>query len=212
LVVAKDSGRPRDGFAAWDLKDFDTGVEQVHAFDWATYGNPFGFAADGTRVEDLVRKLVADPSAASDVYAVTKVRGTVQMLFRDALLRAYGGACAISGSKLTPGLEAAHILPWSAATVHERLSIRNGIIVTAWHHRLLDGGLISLDEDHRIRVQPKAWERASGYDRAHLEEFDGRSLHLPADPLLHPDPALIRRRNDFLRNSVSVSQAGRAAS
>lgn len=212
LVVAKDSGRPRDGFAAWDLDDFDTGVEQVYAFDWTTYRNPFGFAANGTRVEDLVAKLVADPSAASDVYALTKVRGTVQMLFRNALLRTYGGACAISGSTLSPGLEAAHILPWSAASVHERLSIRNGIVVTAWHHRLLDGGLISLDEDCYIRVQPRAWERASEYDRARLEESDGQLLHLPADPRHHPDPALIRRRNDLLKNSAGVTQARRAAS
>ncbi|HEX8361905.1 MAG TPA: HNH endonuclease signature motif containing protein, partial [Longimicrobium sp.] len=115
LVVEQGTHRPGSGFEAWDGEEFGTLATQVYTFDWSSYGNPFQFAADGTRPEELERALVADPTRAADVYALAKVRGTVQMLFRGALLEAYGRACAISGSTLEAGLEAAHILPWRHA-------------------------------------------------------------------------------------------------
>jgi putative restriction endonuclease len=197
LVVYK-SGSPAPAFDTQNTSAFEDELERVYAFDWHSYGNPFAFAADGTTRESIVERLIARPEAAHEIYALTKVRGTAQMLFRDAILRAYGGQCAFTGSKITEGLEAAHLVPWAESGGRERLDVRNGILLTAWHHRLFDAGHITMDEDYRVRLSPQLLASASEFDRVALEKLDGSSLRLPGDPGLRPDPEYIRRRNELL--------------
>ena len=197
ILVVNDTGRPGSGFKAYDIDRFEEGLTPVFSFDWGAYGNPFGFAANGATREEVVTQLVADPARAEDVYGRVRVRGGVQMLFRDAVLRAYGGQCAFSGSAIHQGLEAAHLVPWSESSPRERLDIRNGLLLTSWHHRLFDAGYITLAEDYRVRVDPKLLSSSSTFDNARLGEIDGSTMRLPRDPGLHPDPALIRRRNEI---------------
>jgi putative restriction endonuclease len=197
LVVNKQTGRPGAGFIAWNADNIKEGFEQVRGFDWSRYGNPFAFAADGATKDDVVQRLVADPASSADVYAVTRVRGAVQMLFRDAVLRAYKSTCAFCGSTLIRGLEAAHILPWSDASWEARLDVRNGLVLTSWHHRLFDAGLLTITSDYRIHVVPPT-QRLAPFDERALAEIDGRTIYLPADPRISPDPQLIRRRNELL--------------
>ncbi len=200
LVQNKHTGLPGAGFTAWPADELEEGRKEVFAFDWAAYGNPFSFAANGDRKEDIVERLVADPASAGDVYALAKVRGGVQMLFRDAVLRAYGERCAFSGSTVREGLEAAHIVPWRHASHAERVDVRNGLLLTSWHHRLFDAELLSLDEDYRIQVGPDLLSSGSTFDRAALAELDGKLIHLPQDPQHHPDPDLIRKRVETLES------------
>jgi putative restriction endonuclease len=197
LVVNKNTRLPGEGFIAWNADNIAEGLEQVWGFDWTGHGNPFAFAAGGATKEDVVQRLVADPASSVDVYAITRVRGAVQMLFRDALLRSYGSACALCGSTLVHGLEAAHIVPWSDANPEERLDIRNGLVLTSWHHQLFDAGFITLASDYRIHVLPPA-QRLGAFDERAFSEISGKTMRLPADPRLHPNPNFIRRRNELL--------------
>jgi putative restriction endonuclease len=197
LVVNKNTKLPGQGFIAWNADNIAEGLEQVWAFDWTTHGNPFAYAANGATMDDVVRQLVADPMSSADVYAVTRVRGAVQMLFREALLRAYGSACAFCGSTLVQGLQAAHIVPWSEATAEERLDVRNGLVLTSWHHSLFDAGLLTLTSDYRIHVLPPAGHLGAFDDRT-FRELKGKTIGLPADTRLHPRADLIRRRNELL--------------
>jgi putative restriction endonuclease len=198
LVVNKNTGLPGDGFIAWDADNLDEGKEQVFGFDWHRHGNPYSYARNGARREDLVEQLVTDPASAADIYALTRVRGSVQMLFRDAALKAYNSACAFCGSRIPAGLDAAHLVPWGKATQAERLDVRNGVLLTSWHHRLFDAGLLTITEDYLIRVSPN-FQVAGTFDQNSLSHLDGQSIRLPADPSLRPERALIRRRNELLR-------------
>lgn len=197
LVVNKNTGLPGQGFIARNADNISEGLAEVRAFDWVAYGNPFRFAADGASKDDIVRQLVADPASSVDVYALTRVRGAVQMLFRDALIRAYGSACTFSGSMLVAGLQAAHIIRWSDADPEERLDVRNGLLLTSWHHSLFDAELITITSDYRIHVLRPA-QRLSAFEERALGEIDGKMMTLPADRRLWPRPDLIRRRNELL--------------
>ncbi len=193
LVVGKSNRKPGQGFIAWE-GDPAEGKEQVFAWDWKAYGNPFSFAAGGATRDQVARHLVADPASAADVYATVKVRGAAQMLFRQALLEAYSRRCALTGSTLQTGLESAHIISWSEATPAERLDVRNGILLTSWHHRLWDAGILSIGADYQVRVDPDILSTATGFDADALHSIEGTRLILPVNPLHHPDPELLRRR------------------
>lgn len=65
-----------------------------------------------------------------------------QSAFRDALLRAYGGACVITGSTARSVLEAAHILPYAAGGATRP---SNGLLLRADVHTLFDLRLVSID-------------------------------------------------------------------
>jgi len=195
LVVGKSNRKPGQGFIAWE-GDLVEGVEQVFAWDWKAYGNPFSFAAGGATREEVARRLLADPTSAEDVYGTLKVRGAAQMLFRDALLEAYDRRCALTGSALESGLEAAHIVPWSAATAAERLDVRNGILLTTWHHRLWDAGILNIGADYQVSVDPDVLSTAAGFDASALVALEGARLRLPDNPLHRPALELLRRRGE----------------
>ena len=120
LVVQGGGKRPGGGFIAWDVDDFNEGLQRVHEFDWASMANPFAYAleAGGTQ-EALAASLVNTPERAEEVYTLVRVRGIAQRVFRAALLRAYRGACAFCGFSFPEALEGAHIVPWrSCAPPH----------------------------------------------------------------------------------------------
>lgn len=72
-----------------------------------------------------------------------------QARFRDDLIQAYGGACAISGCSLAPTLQAAHISPWSGKNSNH---VSNGILLRADIHTLFDLGLIKIDPETRVII------------------------------------------------------------
>lgn len=198
LVISKQTGFPTSGFGELSEAEFEELREEVYAFDWDSIPNPFAFAEVSVGGRDPVSRLLQAPAQAAEVYALVKSRGARQIVFREAVSRAYGGRCAFSGSAVNEGLEAAHIVPWSNASAHQRLDVRNGLLLTAWHHRLFDAGLLWVDEEYRIHVDPRALKSRSDLDRAALAELDGKPLRLPRKPSHRPDPQLIHRRNEIM--------------
>jgi putative restriction endonuclease len=86
-----------------------------------------------------------DPTAATAQVIVR--RG--QQYFRQAVLNAYGGCCAVSGIAIRELLVASHILPWSTHSEH-RLQVQNGIALSRLHDAAFDRGLISFDDEYRL--------------------------------------------------------------
>ncbi len=169
-------------------------LEEVFDFAWAAYGNPFGFAREGAEHRSLVARLVVDPDSAQEVWSLVRHRGRAQQIFRQALLRAYDGRCAFSGSCVEEGLEAAHLVPWVVATRAQRLDVRNGVLLTAWLHRLFDAGLIHLDAEYQIRVDARLLMRATSPDLASLAALDGKKMRIPQEEKHRPEPEFIRAR------------------
>jgi predicted restriction endonuclease len=102
-------------------------------------------------VEPLLRPTDADDNDAFDPTNQKDAREKVlreikarrgQRSFRDALIDAYDGRCAITGCDVLDVLEAANITPYlGPATNH----ITNGLLLRADVHTLFDMGLIAVD-------------------------------------------------------------------
>ncbi len=81
--------------------------------------------------------------------AVVLRRG--QPAFRERLMRAYAGRCAISGCDVADVLEAAHIVPYRGDHSHR---VDNGLLLRADLHTLFDLGLLWIDADLRVGLSP----------------------------------------------------------
>ncbi|WP_442503823.1 HNH endonuclease [Marinivivus vitaminiproducens] len=89
--------------------------------------------------------------------------------FRRALLRAYGGRCAISGCAVEPLLEAAHIHPYRGPDTN---AAQNGLLLRADIHTLFDLGLITISSSMTISV-------SSMLASTEYAALDGSKLQLP---------------------------------
>lgn len=120
--------------------------------------------------------------------AVSTRRGQAQ--FRAALLEAYGGVCAVTGCRVVPVLEAAHIDPFNGDMSQH---VSNGLLLRSDLHTLFDLFQIAIDTDMTIRVAPDLADSEYG-------AYEGQALSLPADPRQWPDPdALARHRKKWNR-------------
>lgn len=70
------------------------------------------------------------------------VRRRGQRVFRNSLLKAYEGRCAITGCKVVELLEAAHIVPYRGG---ETNSVQNGLLLRTDLHTLFDLGMLAID-------------------------------------------------------------------
>ena len=79
---------------------------------------------------------------ARDRVVASVVRRRGQRESRTALLEAYGGKCAISGSDAEAALEACHIMPYMGPQTD---SLSNGLLLRADLHTLFDLGFLAVD-------------------------------------------------------------------
>lgn len=129
---------------------------------------------------DVRRAEPFDPTGVEDarertMRAIAHRRG--QQRFRDNLMEAYRGRCALSGCAVLDVLEAAHIYPYRGSqTIH----VTNGLLLRADLHTLFDCGLIAIDADTMtLLVAP----RLSGSDYA---AWEGTRLRDPQSPFQRP--------------------------
>lgn len=200
LVVNQFTQRPSQGFIAWDTNNIPEGQEKVFKYSWDALPNPFGFAADGTSIKELAELLVEKPSIAKEVYAKVKVRGVAQEIFRVSLLKVYQHKCAFTDISFPICLDAAHLIRWAESTPAQRLDVRNGILMSNFHHRLFDQKLITVDEEYRIRFcNPDMISCAySELDKALTVNLNGREMRLPTKRESWPKVEWIKQRNEKL--------------
>lgn len=116
--------------------------------------------------------------------------------FRQAVVEAYDHRCAVSGIRiLTPdhhtAVDAAHIIPWSESHNDDP---RNGLALNKLCHWAFERGLITITPDYTICTSP---DLTAPYNTTGtLDTLDGRSLHLPDDEALWPDPDYLQRHYD----------------
>ncbi len=110
-----------------------------------------------------------------------------QPSFRQALLNAYGGACAISGCAVEALLEAAHIVPYRGP--HTNIA-QNGLLLRADLHKLFDLHLLSIDPIERtVRLS----EQLKGSEYACLE---GTALRRTSEPAMAPSSEALRHHEE----------------
>ncbi|MBC8139280.1 MAG: HNH endonuclease [Fibrella sp.] len=124
---------------------------------------------------------VFDPTNLADsrekvVAAILRRRG--QPAFRQSLIQAYSGRCAITQFDAIDALEAGHILPYRGI---QTSVVSNGLLLRADVHTLFDLGQIAVDSDTMTVVLKNHLQKTK------YSTLSGSSLHLPDNRALHPD-------------------------
>src|SRR5262249_914599 len=118
-------------------------------------------------------------TSAERRYALREVKQRLhQATFREAVIAAYGGRCALSGLRETILLDAAHIIE----DRHEKLGhpvVRNGIPLAKTHHAAFDAHLIGIDPDFRIHVAKRILEQKDGPTLEALKRLHLQGINLP---------------------------------
>jgi hypothetical protein len=160
-------------------------------------GNPTDFVLQRVTAPPVARfdALTADekpydPTSIPDgrqrtMRAIAQRRG--QKKFRDALMKAYGESCAISGCTVLDVLEAAHIHPYRGPETND---VRNGLLLRADLHTLFDCGLISVDPS-TLTVVVDGSLSGSEYQAWH-----GRPLRPPKNPAHAPSKEALKMRKE----------------
>lgn len=200
ILVVNGSGRPGTGFIAHDPNDLESGLESVWSFGWKTIQNPFDFASEGLSYPNLIKTLTQNPDEAGVVYAKVKTRGVQQILFRDAVRKAYSWSCAFSGTQFPDALQACHIIPWAFATPQQRLDVRNGLLLNPLHHCLFDKAYLTITPDYRIMYwDPEGKERQhSKLEAALTIDLHNQPMKVPRLSRHRPLPEYIQRHNELI--------------
>lgn len=113
--------------------------------------------------------------------------------FRLAVLDAYAGRCAVTGSTALPALEAAHIRSYSRGGPHQ---VANGMTLRSDLHRLYDRGYVGVDPSYRLRVSPRLRsDYGNGVD-LYDRERRGEVIRLPERVTDLPDRAALEWHMD----------------
>lgn len=117
-----------------------------------------------------------------------------QDIFRAGLIEYWQGRCPLTGITDTALLRASHIVPWKDCTSDaERLTVHNGLLLSALWDAAFDRGLVTLDDDGRPDFSPSLSDGARAELRWH-------------DPIPLTDKH--RARLAWHRSTVFVSQGG----
>lgn len=117
------------------------------------------------------------------IRAVRIRRGQPQ--FRESLLNAYGGRCAVTGCPITDVLEAAHISPYAGEHTN---TINNGLLLRADIHTLFDCNLLAIHPTTREIVISSELEGST------YAKLAGRKIRQPTQPEFGPNGRHLRTR------------------
>lgn len=128
----------------------------------------------------------ADDHDARERTLAAIVRRQGQGRFRELLLAAYGGRCAVTGSDASDALEAAHILGYRGSHTND---VRNGLLLRADIHTLFDLGHITVNSDMSVRI-------SEALGRTTYKDLAGRKIALPKNPDQHPSTEAIDKHRE----------------
>ncbi|MBR1129503.1 HNH endonuclease [Bradyrhizobium iriomotense] len=132
-------------------------------------------------------------------YALRTIKQRLhQATFREAVIAAYCGRCALSGLPEPLLLDAAHIV----ADAHERLGqpvVSNGLPLSKIHHAAFDAHLIGIDPDFEIHVSERLLSQNDGPMLDALKQLNGRRIRLPDRMRDRPDRDRLAARYEIFR-------------
>jgi putative restriction endonuclease len=171
-------------------RDFPANIVQGKSFDLAGHAERDYFAALlqlllGHEIDlDLAQPWQRPGPVYGDPRLVPQRLG--QRSFQAVVLAAYTRRCAITGSKIRPALQAAHVRPLPAGGEHR---LDNGLLLRSDVHTLFDRGYLGVDPKYRLQVSP-----ALRAEFGNGEQFYARA----GEPITLPDRRQDRPHGDFL--------------
>jgi putative restriction endonuclease len=115
--------------------------------------------------------------------------------FRVLVTDAYDRRCALTGERVLPVLEAAHVRPYAAGGVHR---IDNGLLLRSDFHTLLDRGYVTVTENLHLEVSPRIHDEF--HNGREYYALHGRRLRVPNRPemALLPENIIWHNENVYL--------------
>jgi putative restriction endonuclease len=143
--------------------------------------------------------LVPPENALERRYALRAVKQRLhQASFREAVITAYNGRCALSVLPEALLLDAAHII----SDKDERLGqpvVPNGIPLSKIHHAAFDAHLIGIDADYKLHVADRLMVQNDGPMLEALKRLNGGMIHLPDRAKDRPDRDRLAQRYERFR-------------
>jgi putative restriction endonuclease len=146
--------------------------------------------------------LTAPETSLERRYALRVVKQRLhQASFREAVITAYNGRCALSGLPEPLLLDAAHIV----VDKDERLGqpvVPNGIPLSKIHHAAFDSHLIGIDPDYRLHVSERLLAIHDGPLLEALKRLHGGTIHLPDRVKDRPDRDRLAQRFESFKSTA----------
>jgi len=140
--------------------------------------------------------------AAERRYALRQVKQRLHRAsFRDAVITAYQGRCALSGLPEPMLLDAAHIIADSEGHLGQPI-VPNGIPLSKIHHAAFDAHLIGIDPDYRIHVSDRLLSINDGPMLEVLKRLHGGELQLPRRCKDQPDRDRLAARYEIFKGAA----------
>ena len=104
--------------------------------------------------------------------------------------------CAVTGAKILPVLEAAHV---RRVSKNGRHLVSNGLLLRSAVHTLFDKGCLTVRPDYRLEVSPRL--RDDFDNGAYYYDLRGEQIHLPRPAEDRPDRSFLEWHTEevFLR-------------
>lgn len=166
--------------------DFAASIVQGKSYGLAAYSDYFGPLL--ARLTGAAPRLDAtwtrEGAIFGDPRLMTPRLG--QRSFQGVVLSAYQGRCAVTGDKIRPVLQAAHVRPVTQGGEHR---LDNGILLRSDVHTLFDAGYLGVDTHHRLLVSPRLRD-----EFGNGEEFYSKAR----EPIAVPSRRVDRPNREFL--------------
>ena len=134
-------------------------------------------------------------------YALRVVKQRLhQSSFREAVIAAYNGRCAVSGLPERRLLDAAHIISDKNELMGQPV-ITNGLPLSKIHHSAFDSNLIGINPDYRLHVSERLLSQNDGPMLESFKQLNGNKLRLPTRLIDYPDRERLAVRFEEFRAS-----------
>lgn len=169
LIVDKETHRCSQGlFDEFHIDDDELERERCHTL-WAPKGERTPPVPGQAAPAEGPTKPTDDLEQRAARFAEVQTR-QYQGTFRDAVFRACGGLCIVSGCAVPEALEAAHLLGRDWRQGHN--SAADGILLRRDLHNLYDRGLLRISDAGRVELSDDVLE--------YYGEFNGTTVQMSA--------------------------------
>lgn len=146
--------------------------------------------------------LTPPKNALERSYALRTVKQRLhQGSFRQAVINAYDGRCALSRIPEPLLLDAAHIIPDKDENLGQPI-VPNGIPLSKIHHAAFDAHLIGIDPDYRLHVSDRLLDQNDGPMLEALKLLDSKTIYLPNRTEDWPDQDRLALRFEKFREAA----------
>jgi len=172
-------------------KTYDT-AEVVGAALWAQVRAAMAAAGARTATERRPLLVAEEGARYGSEYPVQPRLG--QGGFRVVVTETYQRRCAVTGERVLPVLEAAHIKPYGESGPHR---VDNGILLRADLHALFDRGYMTVTPDLHVEVSRRIHEEFDN-GKEYLAMHGRRLVALPTHEVERPSAEFVQWHNEHL--------------